>query len=98
MAGQPPISNAGEDMSRATSKISRPAQITRSPRLFVSQSPSETALTDDQAPSTSVRLAVAVELTRAPPGALDRYVEIDGSDTALKVLREAQGEGGLGFQ
>lgn len=60
--------------------------------------PSKTPLPDDQAPSTGVRRAVAVELSPAPPGILDGYVDIKGSDVVLEVLREVQVDGGIGFQ
>lgn len=103
MVGQPPISNVTEGIPvvptrRAPSRMSAPTRIAHSPGLFVSQSPSETSLTDDQAPRPGVRRAVAVELTPAPPGTLDGYVEIKGSNVVLEVLREIQGEGSLGFQ
>jgi len=98
MAGQPPIPNAGDVLvvhtRRAPSRMSPPTRISRSPGFLVSQ----TALPDDQTPSTRVRRAVAVELTPAPPGTLDGYVKIEGSDVVLKVLRKAQGESGLRFQ
>jgi hypothetical protein len=103
MTGRPRVSNPGEDapvvyMRRAPCRLKPPARISRSSGLFVSRSPSETAHTDDQAPSTRVRRAVAVELTAAPPGTLDGYVEIEGSDAVLKVLRQTQAESGLRFQ
>jgi hypothetical protein len=53
---------------------------------------------DHRARSANVRRLVAIVLTPAPPGALDRYVEIEGSDAVLKVvLREAQAEGELRY-
>src|SRR5947207_4217880 len=104
MTSRRPNSNVREDIPivprrrRVPTKTSPPARISRSPGLFASQSPSKTRLPDDQAPSTGVRRAVAVEPTPAPPGILDRYVDIKGSDIVLEVLREVQVEGGIGFQ
>src|SRR5256885_1025815 len=104
MTGRPRVSSPGEDVPvvhtrRAPCRLNPPARTSRSPGLFVSRSPSETAHTDDdQAPSTRVRRAVAVELTAAPQGTLDGYVEIKGSDAVLKVLRQTQVESGLRFQ
>ena len=103
MEGRPPVSNAGEDVSavhkkRAPCRLNSPARISRSSGFFVPQSPSESVLTVDQAPNTKARRAVAVQLPQASPRTLDGYVEIEGSDTVLNVLREAQGESGLRFQ
>ena len=98
MARRPSISNVGEDAPVARMRRTPPARIARSPGLFVSPSPPQTSFTNNQAPSSGLRRAIAVELTPAPPGTLDKYVDIEGSDIVLKVLREVNGEGGPQFQ
>jgi hypothetical protein len=68
--------------------------------LFVPEGPSEGSRINGEplAHSSRVRLATAVVIPPAPPGALDKYVGVEGADKIRDVIRALRVNGEIVYE